>query len=180
MEYHVGVLPPVQKRPKNEEWLRMAWPATRLTEDHRIMLVRIANQMDKPMTQVLAESVETHYRALKANGRIKEATTTGEPLRLLAPDIGVAQTSVQEQNTDMEIGPLIDAVEKLTAELSAIRQAIDETRTDIQWGIRNSKDYLSAIADATEEIRGEMQAYIRNQEVGEPRMNGRKRQSALF
>jgi hypothetical protein len=178
MDYHIGVLPPVPKRPKNEEWLRMAWPATRLTDDHRIMLTRISNQTRQPMTQVLAEAVETHYRALKANGKITEATTTGEPLRLLAPDIGVAPSCIQEHNADMDIEPLIAAVEKLSAELSAIRQAIDETRTDIQWGVRNAKDYLSAIADATEEIKEEMQAAIRNQE--EPRMNGRKRQSALF
>jgi hypothetical protein len=60
MDYSVGESPPERYRPRHpdrDEWLELPWPATRITDNHRRMLVIMSNQTKKPMTQILVEAV---------------------------------------------------------------------------------------------------------------------------
>ncbi len=71
MEYVVGEPPPEQYRrthPDRDEWLGLPWPATRITEDHRRMLVIMSNQTKKPMTQIVVEAVEQMYEVFQNGG----------------------------------------------------------------------------------------------------------------
>jgi hypothetical protein len=63
MEYLVGESPAKYRtrHPDRDEWLELAWPATRLTDDHRRMLTIMANETKQPMTQILVEAVERMY-----------------------------------------------------------------------------------------------------------------------
>lgn len=69
VEYHIGDPPPRKNPrklyPEREEWYGYRWPATRLTDEHRRMLCIMSNETKKPMTQLLAESVELMYELFR-------------------------------------------------------------------------------------------------------------------
>ncbi len=71
MDLIIGEGPPEKQRrktPCRDEWLELPWPATRLTDDHRRMLVIMSNQTKKPMTQILVESIEQMYEVFQNGG----------------------------------------------------------------------------------------------------------------
>ena len=68
----------------------------------------------------------------------------------------------------MEPDPQSRAVEPLIEELRAVREALTEIHSDIQWAARDMRDYLSAMSDATEEIRGEILARLRYDNLPKP------------
>jgi len=51
--------------PDRDEWLELPWPATRMTDGHRRMLIIMSNQTKKPMTQILVESIELMYEMFR-------------------------------------------------------------------------------------------------------------------
>ena len=68
MNYIVGEAPKTNGRPHpdRDEWLDYPWPGSRLTEEHRQKLCIMSNATKKPMTQLVAESVELMYELFRA------------------------------------------------------------------------------------------------------------------
>jgi len=68
--YVIGRPPKTNGRthPDRDEWLELPWPATRMTDEHRRMLIIMSNETNKPMTQILVESIELMYEMFRNGG----------------------------------------------------------------------------------------------------------------